>query len=343
MHYSSNIENSSYSSITKSHLFNSVSGGSGTVATPDQLGINITKSIFGWQSPGRGPATSNKAPSGGNTAANEWIDTYGMPFIFVVNGNQILLPPVVQAGGTPVPYLPDGLSVIYASNFMGVPIPSDFFKPIAANGKLRLDKTEMQSVMGKYPNIAKCAGGSASSALLRSNCVNTGLNQGNTLLYLLMSVMECLIYSYSSDPWGNGYDDLSNTVMTKRDLDNWIMYPYGKGTFLGNVVKAVAPVYTAIATVGGAVLTVVNPAVGAALIGSGQLLKKAEQNSNKAATNKLGAGLYTQEINPGTVYDPSGNVLQASGPLSPAVSGSSSTLIIIVLVAIVVIIIIVVA
>lgn len=339
MKYSSNIDNVSKSSLSKSHMYNSVTGGSGTVATPDQLGINITKSVFGWQSPNRGAATSNKAPAGGNSAANQWIDTYGMPFIFVVGGNQIILPPVVQAGGTAVPYLPDGLSVIYASNFMGVPIPSDFFKPIAANGKLRLDKKEMPSANGIYPSLGKCAGGSPSSALLRSNCVDTGLNQGNTLLYLLMSVMECLIYSYSSNPWGNGYNDLSDAVMTKRDLDDWLIYPYQKGTFLGNVVKAVAPVYTSfIAPVVGAIV----PGTSGILSASSTAIKNAVNNANKNQDpQQVSAGLSTQLINPGVIYDANGNVLQSSSAV--ATSGSSSILIIVLVVVVVIIIIIIAA
>lgn len=321
-------------------MFNSVDGGSGTVATPDQLGINITKSVFGWQSPNRGAPTSNKAPAGGNTAANQWIDTYGMPFIFVVNGMQILLPDVVQAGGTPVPYFPDGLTVIYASNFMGVPIPADFFKPIAANGKLRLDKKEMASATGLYPSLGKCAGGSPSSALLRSNCVDTGLNQGNTLLYLLMSVMECLIYSYSSNPWGNGYNDLSDAVMTKRDLDDWLLYPYRKGTFLGNVVKAIAPVYTSvIAPIAGAVVGTVIPGSKGLIDASSNAIKGAVANSNKPSVNQVSAGLTTQEINPGTIYDASGNVLQSTGV--GAIAGNSSMLIIVLVVVVVIIIIII--
>lgn len=335
MKYSSNIENSSRSSLSKSHMYNSVTGGSGTVATPDQLGINITKSVFGWQSPGRGAATSNKAPSGGNTAANQWIDTYGMPFIFVVNGNQILLPPVVQAGGTPVPYLPDGLSVIYASNFMGVPIPSDFFKPIAANGKLRLDKTEMPSATGAYPSLAKCAVGSPSSAVLRSNCVDTGLNQGNTLLYLLMSVMECLIYSYSSNPWGNGYNDLSDACMTKRNLDDWLIYPYQKGTFLGNVVKAIAPVYTSVIA---PIISTVVPGSSGIVSASTNAIKGAVNNSNKNQDpQQVSAGLTTQLINPGVIVDANGNVLQSS----TATTESSPSLLIIALIVITVIIIII--
>lgn len=321
-------------------MYNSVSGGSGTVATPDQLGINITKSVFGWQSPNRGAATSNKAPSGGNSAANQWIDTYGMPFIFVIGGNQILLPPVVQAGGTPVPYFPDGLTVIYASNFMGVPIPSDFFKPIAANGKLRIDKTEMASATGVYPSLGKCAGGSPSSALLRSNCVDTGLNQGNTLLYLLMSVMECLIYSYSSNPWGNGYNDLSDAVMTKRNLDDWLIYPYQKGTFLGNVVKAIAPVYTSvIAPIAGAVVGSVIPGSKGLIDASSTAIKNAVNNSNKNQDpQQVQAGLTTTVL-PGTgqIVDANGNVLQTS-------TGSSySGILIVALVVIVVIIIIIIA
>lgn len=334
MKYSSNIENTSHASLSKSHMYNSLSGGSGTVATPDQLGINITKSVFGWQSPNRGPNTSNGAPSGGNAAANQWIDTYGMPFIFVIGGNQILLPPVVQAGNTPVPYFPDGLTVIYASNFMGVTIPSDFFKPIAAGGKLRLDKKEMASASGLYPSLGKCAGGSPSSALLRSNCVDTGLNQGNTLLYLLMSVMECLIYSYSSNPWGNGYNDLSDACMTKRDLDDWLLFPYRKGTFLGNVVKAVAPIYTSfIAPVVGAIV----PGTSGILSASSTAIKNAVNNSNKPKTTDVGLGLTTTVL-PGTsqIVDANGNVIQ-----SGALQSSNSSILIIALVVVVVIIIII--
>lgn len=333
MKYSSNIENSSLSALTEDHMYNSVSGGPANTATPDQLGINITKSVFGWQTPSKGAATSNKAPAGLNAEANQWIDTYGMPFIFVVNGMQILLPPVVQAGGTPVPYLPDGISVIYAPSFMGVTIPSDFFKPISANGKLRLDKIEVPSATGMYPSIAKCAGGSPSSALLRSNCQDTGINQGNTLLYLIMSVMECLIYSYSSNPWGNGYNDLSDAVMTKRNLDDWLIYPYQKGTFLGNVVKAIAPVYT----------NVIAPAIAAIVPGSSGAVNASSNAIKSAAANEgknqmpqqIGLGMTTQLANPGVVYDANGQAV--------SVASGNSTLLLVALAVLVLIIIIIIA
>jgi hypothetical protein len=225
----------------------SVNHATGSVSvTPDQLGVNITKSVFGWKYPATGVKTSNGGDSGGNTAANTYIDTYGLPFIFVVGGEQILLPPVVSAGGTPVPEIPDGLSVVWAASFMGVTIPSDFFLPVAKAGALTFNAQEFQSAQNAYPSMTSRAAGSWSNAVMLSNGVTTGPNLGETLLRLIMAVFECLIYSYSSYPWGNGYSDLSGACMTQRDLANYLNYPYQKQTFLGNVVTQAAPVFKSV-------------------------------------------------------------------------------------------------
>lgn len=276
MRYKSNIANVSGSRLISNRSVNHATGGT-VQATPDQLGINITKSVFGWKYPATGVKTSNGGDAGGNTAANTYIDTYGLPFIFVVGGQQILLPPVVSAGGTPVPEIPNGLSVVWASSFMGVPIPSDFFLPVTSAGALTFNKQEFASAQKAYPSMTSRASGSWSNAVMLSNGVTTGPNLGETLLRLIMSVFECLIYSYSSYPWGNASSDLSGACMTQRDIANYLDYPYQKQTFLGNVITQVAPVF----------INTIEPILNTALSVVGTPLAGAAAKAGESALNPL--------------------------------------------------------
>lgn len=245
MKYNSDIDASySASSLVLDSPHNNLDGGPSTVATPDQLGISITKSVMGWQYPHDGTLSSNGGLMGLNKAANDWIGMYGMPFIFVVNGQQILLPPVIKSGGTAVPYLPDGLTVRWAQSFMGVTIPSDMISPVSSNGKLKLSPVLMNSAKNSFPEKTSVAGDSTANFLLNSG--KESVVKGGIYLCLLMAAMECLIYSYSSYPWGNGYNDLSQAIIEKRTYDDFLIFPYQKGTFLSSVVHAIAPVFTVV-------------------------------------------------------------------------------------------------
>lgn len=297
MKYSSNISNTAKASLHKERKYNNVTG-SPVVASPDQLGIPITKGVFSWK--------------GANAAASNYIDTNGLPFKFVVGGNQILLPPVVKSGGTPVPYLPDGLTVVYADSFMGIPIPADLFKPVCVGGKLRFDQQEMPSAQNAYTSMSSRAVGSWSNAVMINNGVDNGVNHGETLLYIVMSVFECLIYSYSSYPWGNQYNDLAGQVNTHRSYDNWLIYPLQKSTFLGNIINQVAPIYTnTIAPLLASAANVVVPGSGAAVTAESSAIKAGTSgNKNNAQPQNIGTGLTTSVIPPDTtLVDANGNVI----------------------------------
>jgi hypothetical protein len=320
MRYSSNISNVGRSSLSRTHRFNNATGGPVQV-TPDQLGINITKSVFGWKYAASGVKAPNGADFGTNTAATNYINQYGLPFIFVVGGNQILLPPVVQAGGTAVPQLPAGLSVIWASSFMGVPIPSNFFTPVSKAGELSLSAIEIVPA-NYFPNLTSRANGSQSSGLLISNGVTTGPNMGETLLRLLMAMMQCLIYSYSSYPWGNGYDDLSSACMTGRNYVNWLVYPYQKATFLANVVNQTAPIF----------INAVEPVLNVALdtVGLGGVAQGVENSALNPALKKAAASAIVNpnqaQINVGgtTGVLPSGTTVAAGSTPSQLVAPNTA-------------------
>jgi hypothetical protein len=294
----------------KVRRMNSVTGG--VTITPDQLGVNITKSVFGWKYGSPGGKAPNGGAVGGNTAANAWIDQYGLPFQFVIGGQEILLPPVVTAGGTPVPPLPDGLTVQWAPSFMGVAIPSDMLFPVSRSLSLSLNAVEMASAQHLYPSLSGSAAGSWTSALLINNGVDNGVNKGETLLLLLMSVMECLIYSYSSYPWGNSYNDLSSACMTGRNYQNWLIYPYQKNTFLGNVLSSAAPIYkSVIAPAIDAAVTVATGGSGtaAAVAGTTALSKvMANQTTGGGQPQTVSSSLTTQVVPTGVqAVDANGN------------------------------------
>lgn len=324
-----NFNSETTSRIRNKAKYNSVTG---LTVEPDQLGISITKSVFGWKTAASGQKAANGADIGSNAAANNWIDTYGMPFIFVINGNQILLPPAVETGGTAVPPLPDGLTVQYAPSFMGVAIPSDFLAPMCSGGRLALYPSSVGSAQSLYPAMSGRAGGDWTANLLIGGGDTSLPNQGETLLRIIMAVMECLIYSYSSYPWGNHYNDLSSAMMTGRNYSNFLVYPYTKGTFLGQVLNDVAPVYTKyIAPVLGIAATVVAPGVGtAAVAGSAAALTAADNAANaanKSQPQMINAAETTQELpSSDALLSPTGQVLQASTP------GSSISPLLIVLV-----------
>lgn len=290
-----NISGQSKSTLHKVRKFNSVTGS--VSITPDQLGVPITKKVFSWKF--------------NNAAANAYIDQYGLPFIFVVNGNQILLPPPVTTGGTAVPILPDGLTVIYATSFMGVPIPADFKKPVSSNGILTIQPQQIPSATGMYPSLTSRANGNPTEALLINNGVDNGVNLGETLLYIIMSVMENLIYSYSSYPWGNQFDDLASTIMTVPNYPNYLQPP-NKKTFLGNVIKDVAPIYVnVVEPIVDAAANIVAPGSGTAISAAQKsLLNPALSKTSASAPTIIDPTKLTSVIPAGTaVTDANGNVI----------------------------------
>lgn len=293
MKITGNISGQSRSALHKVRKFNSVTGS--VSITPDQLGVPITKKVFSWKF--------------NNTAANAYIDQYGLPFIFVIDGNQILLPPPVTTGGTAVPRLPDGLTVEYATSFMGVSIPSDFKKPVCNNGILTIQPQQIPSAAGMYPSLTSRANGNPTEALLINNGVDNGVNLGETLLYIIMSVMENLIYSYSSYPWGNQFNDLASTIMTVPNYPNYLQPP-NKKTFLGNVISDVAPIYiNVIEPVVDAAANLVAPGSGTA-VGAAQkaFLNPAISKTSKAAPTIVDPTKLTSVIPAGTpLTDANGN------------------------------------
>lgn len=305
----------------RSNKYNSVTDNG---LSPDDLGINITKSVFGWKTGASGTKAPNGADMGTNSAASAWIDQHGMPFIFVIGGNQIILPPVVQQGGTAVPRIPDGLTVAWAPSFMNVGIPPDMLNILCSNGNLSISPIDIASARSLYPNMSSRALGSwTNNALLGGG--NTSLpNQGETLLRLMMAVMECLIYSYSSYPWGNGYNDLSQAILENRNLSNFLIYPYQKNTFLGNVLNNVAPIYTKyVAPILGVAATVVAPGVGTAIVAAsaaGINAANKSLNSGNGQPQLVNTGETTQVLPSGTILQDQGGQVTASSP-----SGSSGT------------------
>ena len=283
----------------------------------DDLGVNITKSVFGWKTAASGVKAPNGADMGTNTAASAWIDQYGLPFVFAIGGNQIILPPIVQAGGTPVPPLPDGLTVVWGTSFMNVAIPPGFLTPVAAGGRLTIYPGEMPNAQSLYPSMSSRAAGSWTNNLLISGGDTSQPNQGETLLRLIMAVMECLIYSYSSYPWGNDYNSLSGAIMTKRNLANFLNNPDNKNTLLGNVLNAVTPIYTKyIAPVLGVAANAVAPGVGTAIVaGSAVALTaadKATTAANAEAPQDINAAETTQEVPTGTLLSDQGGQVVAT-------------------------------
>jgi hypothetical protein len=315
--------------LRRRESFNSVND---TGISPDELGISITKSVFGWKTAASGTKVANGADMGTNNAASAWIDTYGMPFIFVIGGNQILLPPVVQKGGTAVPYLPDGLQIVWASSFMNVAIPSTMLNILCSGGRLSINPLEIANAQNLFPIMSPRANGSWTNNALLGGGDTTAPNQGETLLRLIMAALECLIYSYSSYPWGNGYDDLSQAVLENRNIGNFLVYPYPSKTVLANVVSDVAPIYTKyIAPVLGVAATAVAPGVGTALVGASVAgINAANKGLNSGSSGQtINQSLGTQEVPSGTILnDQGGNVVASASGSSLA----SNPLIIIVII-----------
>jgi hypothetical protein len=234
--------------------------------TPDQLGIPIAQAVF--QKYPEFPGAIDEI------ARNP-------PVRFFVGNNQIPLPPAVTHGGQAVPMIPNGLRLVWDSTFMGKPIPADMLNVAVSNGMLKVFPQTIASV-GDY------------------NATNDYLwNHQRWLLFLYLGALENLIYSYSSYPWGNKWDDLAGYLHDHRDYNNWLAYyDQNQKTFFGNVlqqtVSVVSDVQTVAAPFEAAVLSAFVPGLGTVapfLLSAGLSAAKKAENKNTQATNNYVPGM----------------------------------------------------
>lgn len=217
--------------------------------TADQQGIPIMQAAFNhWGSEYPGAAA--------------WLAS-NPPYRFMLGGEQLILPPAVQSGGQPVPPMPDGIYLQWDSNFMGHPIPADMLNVNTKGNALTVWPLEVMSAGGT---------GSQTNNLL--------YNTNRYLGFLFLSALENLIYSYSSYPWGNQWNDLSQQLNSSRNYSNWLVYPKtGQKTWLGNLLQQASKVETAVAPVLETVANVAVPGSGA-LIAAGTSLAASATGSN---------------------------------------------------------------
>lgn len=231
-----------------------------------QMGIDYAIKVFGNQ---------NLTPGAANAlAANP-------PFRFYANGLQILLPPPNLIVGAAVPALPDGIQVLWAPSFMGVPIPADMIGPSSAGGHLTIQPLEIMSAGGD--------GGHTNAALSANNKV---------LLNLLMSVMGALINSYSSRPYSNpqvnngAFGTLSHYVLDLRNKADFLSPQADPGSILQQAINTVA---TPFATVAGIAANVVVPGSGAAVTAAQKSIAATiSGGSSTSAANNVSKTLTTQ-------------------------------------------------
>lgn len=213
--------------------------------TPDQMGLPYAMEVLA-----RG--YDNKHPG----AADEWW--INPPVMFVLNGQQVGLPPPNTVVGGQVPLLPVGLTVQYAASFMGIPIPSNMIKPVVVanpggQNKLRLSP---QDIPG-FP-------GSATNNKLSAN--------DSFLLIILEAAVGPIINSYSSYPYASNFsstNNLDDKLFNHRNADDLLqpsisktalqtvapiaeaILPYvvpGLGTYASALLKTVAPGSTGLTT-----------------------------------------------------------------------------------------------
>jgi hypothetical protein len=256
--------------------------------TADQLGIPIMQAVFThWGS---------EYPQAVATLASN------PPVRFFLGNAQIQLPPPVTYGGQPVPLIPNGLRVVWDSTFMGLPIPADMLNIAVSNGVLTVSPLEIVS-----------AGGTG------ADTNNFLYNTHRYLLFLFLGVLENLIYSYSSWPWGNGFNDLSQQLNSARNYYNWLVYPgANKKTWFGNVLQQASKVETAIAPIEGAVLNLVVPGFGGVIANAAAAGLAAATGSNKPANYGDPTNVISTTAPPlGIVTDPTdGSAVLPTGSVS---------------------------
>jgi hypothetical protein len=224
--------------------------------TPQQLGIPIGQNAFNLQ---------NLTPGAADAIAQN------PPYQFWDGDQQIALPPVVTVGGQAVPPLPANLHIRWAPSFMGVPIPADMLNVANNNGALVISPQQINST----------GGAAQTTNLLWAN--------NKVLAFLMDAVLENLIYSYASWPWGNQYGDLSQYLHDHRDYDNWLYYPFrNRGTFFQDVVKVAAPI-------AGLITNLIVPGAGG-LVSAG--LTAAAGKSNTQGPNTIIPGYQEQTAAP---------------------------------------------
>jgi hypothetical protein len=220
------------------------------------------------------------------------------PVKFMVGNTQIPLPAPVTYGGEPVPPLPKGIRLQWDSSFMGLPIPPDMLNVQENNGALQVWPLEIMSAGGT---------GAATNNYL--------WNTHRYLLFLFLGALENLIYSYSSWPWGNGFNDLAQQLNSARNYGNWLVYPgKDKKTFFGSVLTDIATVQQVLAPIESAVLNIVAP-------GAGTLVSAGTSLLSQATGVGKDAGSYYPVTGPSGSGDPSG----APGGSSSSMSFPSIT------------------
>ena len=224
--------------------------------TPMQQGIPVMQAVFNWR---------NEYPGAAAVLASN------PPVRFFDGPNQIALPPPVTYGGQPTPPLPQGINLVWDSSFMGRPIPADMINIANLNGALVLSPTKINS-LGLNP-------------LLTYNYLT---NTNRYLLFLLVAALENLIYSYSSWPWGNQYQDLATQIQTVvsgfpgSNNYNFLIYPkLGEKTFGGQILQGTAQVVKVALPVASIAANFIVPGSGVFVAAAGAALTSAEAASNK--------------------------------------------------------------
>jgi hypothetical protein len=254
--------------------------------TQDQMGIPVLQAVFQhWGS------EYPQAPS--TLAVNP-------PVRFFDGNTQIALPPPVTAGGQAVPPLPANINLVWDSSFMGMPIPPDMLNVANNNGSLIVWPLQIGSVGG-------------TSAATNNFLWNTN----RYCLFLMLGALENLIYSYSSWPWGNGFNDLAQQLNSARNYANWLVYPgANKRTWFGNVLQQTAKVQEVALPIESVIANVFVPGSGVALEAAGSALNAAVLNS-KGPSGPANTFVDTPEIT-------ADGSVSSSGLLSELFPGSTT-------------------
>jgi len=226
--------------------------------TAAQQGIPIMQAVFNWR---------NEYPGAAAAIAQ------GPPVRFFDGNNQIALPPPVTAPGQPVPPLPVNIRLVWDSSFMGHSIPADMLNVSNVNGQLLIYPTAIQS-LGTNPFAT----------------YNYLTNTNRYLLFLMVGAIENLIYSYSSYPWGNQFQDLATQIQAAVSNPlfrnyNFLVYPkLGEKTFGGEILQGTAQVVKSALPVISVAANFIVPGSGIAVAAAGSALVAAEGSANKGQT-----------------------------------------------------------
>jgi hypothetical protein len=241
-----------------------------SMATSAQTGAYYGQAVFNNQ---------NLIPSAGAAFLQS------SPVTYWLNGQQLLLPPQNTVPGSAVPPLPVGLVVKYAPSFMGYPIPSNMPVPVVKSGNVL-----------QWSCAVNAPGCVTSAQLLANNKI---------LLNILMSAMGPLINSYSSYPYANGFDMLSNDILTKSSPTSKanMLNPDDNQTLAGEVLtdvgNTVLPIVAPV--VGLAVSAVATPAAGAAAAAALEGIDSVLNQAETSAVSSYGGTTTLPATNPASV------------------------------------------